>query len=404
MNYKRLLNLENKLRPNFDEIDRVALLNQQKILQAFLLHNVRQSHFAPSSGYAYDDQGRQTLNNLYASVFGFDCAIVSHCLFSGTHTIFTALRGLLRPNDNILSITGEFYDSVKNVISGKIGALSEYNIGYKCIDLQIDGTFDTEQILQQLEKQHFKVVYIQRAGGYSNRRALLPTQIEECATLIKSKYKNIIIVVDNCYGEFVCQTEPQKNIDVLIGSLIKNPGGGIVQCGGYIVCNKNLQDRLAAAVVAPGIGLEIGANLLGYRDSFLGLFMASHTVAQAKKSALLFGLGFKDLGFETSINLKSQQADIVVSIELKNEQNIKLFSKLVQNISPVDSFVTPTAWDMPGYDSQIIMSAGTFTQGSTIELSADAPIRPPYTVYLQGALNYEHAKIAFDYIADQFEK
>lgn len=437
MNYQLLQNIETKLQADFQKIDEIALQNQQKVLQAFIKHKVRQQHFAPSNGYAYGDIGRETLNQLYATVLGFDNAIVSHALSCGTHTIFAALRGLLRPNDHILSITGTVYDSVQSTMVGKIGSLAEYGIHFESIDLLPNGDFDKETLFQKLQdnlnfinsttqktdkntpvavaknidknaktqndttykappqRSHSQLIYIQRACGYSSRKALLPNQIEEIATFIKSIHQDIIILVDNCYGEFVCNTEPQKNIDVLVGSLIKNTGGGIAQCGGYIASKQKYIDTLNASVTAPGIGGEVGANLYGYRDYFLGLYLAPHIVAQAKKSALLFGQGFADLGYTTNVQQGITQADIVVSIGLHNEQNVIKFCHAIQSLSPVDSFVTPLPWDMPGYDNPIIMCAGTFTAGSTIELSADAPMRPPYNVYLQGALTYEHAKIAF---------
>ncbi|MCL2599415.1 MAG: methionine gamma-lyase family protein [Firmicutes bacterium] len=403
MNYEKINKLEKRLHKEFEALEEIATKNQQKVLDAFLSHKVRSTHFAPSSGYAYGDSGRETLAKIYAQVLGFDKAIVSQALLSGTHTIFAALRGILRPGDKVLCITGEVYDSIKTTLTGNVGALCEFGITYDKVDMLPNGDFDRQTIQKKLKAHTYKMVYMQRACGYGARKSLLPKEMEEMAYFVKEIKRECIVFVDNCYGEFVCESEPCKCVDILCGSLIKNMGGGMVPVGGYIACTSNCFERIESSVVAPGVGVEIGANPYGYRDFFLGLFLAPHTVAQAKKSALLFGQGFADLGYRTSVSIGKHQADIVVAITLGSPEKLQKFCTLVQSLSPIDSFVTPEPWDMPGYAHQIIMSAGTFVAGATIELSADAPMREPYTVYLQGALTYEHAKIAYHHIVSQFE-
>ncbi|MDR2202365.1 MAG: methionine gamma-lyase family protein [Clostridiales bacterium] len=379
----------------YEAIDGIALFNQEKVLAAFQKNRIAPMHFAATTGYGYDDAGRAALGAVFADAFGCGAAIVSPLLASGTHAISTALFGLLRPGDLLLSISGTPYDTLMPVIGGDgIGSLRDFGVKFDAIELLADGTFDTAKIIPALKKKP-AVITIQRSRGYAWRRSVPLGAIADITALIKSVLPDTVVAVDNCYGEFVEKAEPTAvGADLIIGSLIKNPGGGIAPGGGYIAGKKNLIERIANRLTAPGVGVEIGSYAAGYRSYFQGFFVAPHVVAQAAKGSRLFASVFSRLGYETLPTAGDSQNDIICSVKFNTERELIDFCGAVQRSSPVDSFATPYPWDMPGYESRVIMAAGTFVQGASIELSADSPIRAPYIAYAQGGLTYEHIKIA----------
>jgi len=384
---------EVELKKKFDKAEEIALFNQEKVLEAFRQNRIALMHFSATSGYGYDDVGRKALSNVFRDIFKAEDAIVSPLFASGTHTISTALFGYLRPNDKILSISGVPYDTLMPVIKGEnIGSLKDFLIDFDYVSL-IDDDFDYSEIEKKLN-QNYSMIYIQRSRGYEYRNAISIPNLKKVIDIVKSK-TDAPIFVDNCYGEFVDTVEPlELGADVIMGSLIKNPGGGLAATGGYIAGKKALIEQIEGRYTAPGVGTEIGSYVGGYRNYFQGLFMAPHVVLQAMKSSLLFGLAFEKLGYEVLPKTDVDAGDIVRSIKFSNPDEVIAFCRAVQKTSPVDSHVTPYPWDMPGYTDPVIMAAGTFVQGASIELSADSPIRPPYVVYIQGALTYEHGKIS----------
>ncbi|MCL2556620.1 MAG: methionine gamma-lyase family protein [Firmicutes bacterium] len=385
----------------FSCFEKIALHNQQKVLAAFRQNKIALRHFSGSSGYAYDDIGREALSKVFAHTFNKESAIVSPLFGSGTHTIAVALFGLTRPNDTILSISGKVYDTLQKVIKGNCGSLNEYGIKFESVNLTEQTEFDFDKIKNSINKYNPSIVYIQRAKGYEWRKALTVGQINEVAKFIK-KITDASIIVDNCYGEFTEFEEPDVNL--IMGSLIKNPGGGFALTGGYIAGDRNLIEKIGSRYSAPGLGFDIGANPYGYQYYFQGFFMAPHVVLQAMKAAALFSevfstLGYKTLGaISTDEISKSQkpltQSDITCAIKFNSAEELIKFCQSIQAVSPVDSHVVPVPSPMPGYKNEVIMASGSFVQGSSIELSADAPIREPYIAYFQGGLTYEHAKIA----------
>lgn len=385
---------ENAVADSFKNIDSVALINQQKILKAFSYCKVESRHFVPSNGYAYGDVGREKLCQLFMRVFSAQSAIVSPLIASGTHAISLCLHGVLRPGDNILCASGKPYDTICPSIFGKnCGSLADYNIQTQIIDL-IDSGFNIPAILRAVAGKNFKMIYIQRSRGYEWRKSLCIAQIEELLCAVKKVSPNIIAFVDNCYGEFTEVREPTEvGADIIAGSLIKNPGGGIAPGGGYIAGREDLVTLCSYKLTAPGIGLEIGANAAGYLPYFQGLFFAPHVVAQALKSSLLFGEIFRRLEYKT-IPAEETLTDITRAVIFNDANKLTRFCRAIQENSPIDSHVIPTGWEMPGYSDDVIMAAGTFVQGASIELTCDGPMRPPYIAYLQGALTFEHAKIA----------
>lgn len=387
--------VQNELKDSFEYYDNVALFNQEKVLNAFRKNSVALRHFNGTSGYGYDDIGRGTLNKVFADVFGAEAAIVSHSLANGTHAIATALYGLLRPGQTLLSISGMPYDTLEEVILGKNnGSLKDLGVNFKKVDLTSDGKFDYDSIAEAIKDCDPSVVFIQRSRGYSWRDAFLIDDIQKVVSFVK-QCSAASIIVDNCYGEFTDTREPLDiGADVIMGSLIKNPGGGIAPTGGYIAGKKDLIEQISFRLTVPGIGLEVGSYESGYRLFYQGLFMAPHVTKQAVKSALTFAATFKKLGYETLPKFGGKCGDIICSVKFKTAEQLIAFVQSVQYASPIDSFVTPYPWDMPGYSHQVIMAAGTFVQGSSIELSADSPIREPYIAYIQGGLTYEHALIA----------
>ncbi len=379
----------------FSEIDEAALFNQRKVLSAFQKNKIALRHFSPTSGYGYDDAGRDTLNSLFADIFDCEAAIVSPLITSGTHAISLALSGILRPGDLLFSVSGMPYDTLEETITGSNnGSLKDFGIIFEKADLCSGGGFNIPEIEKGLKKKP-KIVFIQRSRGYTCRNSFLISDLKNIIVKIKSVSPGSFIMIDNCYGEFVDCLEPtQVGADIVAGSLIKNPGGGIASTGGYIAGKKELIKLVGYRLTAPGIGCEIGSYAYGYREYYQGLFMAPHITAQALKGSVLFGSVFEKLGFETLPKSYEKCGDIIRSIKFNNDKELIAFCQAIQKCSPVDSFAVPYPWDMPGYSHQVIMAAGAFVQGASIELSADAPIKEPFIAYLQGGLTYEHVKIA----------
>ena len=387
-------NVKDQLKPQFAECDDIALYNQNKVLEAFRKNKIALRHFNATTGYGYDDAGRDTLNRLFADTFGAEDALVSPYFTTGTHTISTALFGLLRPGDTLLSISGAPYDTLIDVISGNnIGSLKDFGVDYRQVNLTENGKFDNIKIKDSLQSPH-SVIYIQRSRGYSFRNAFTVEDIENIIKFVRG-FSSAPIIVDNCYGEFTQKKEPTEvGADLIMGSLIKNPGGGFAPTGGYIAGKADLIKQIAFRMTAPGVGSEVGSYAFGYRLFYQGFFMAPHITMQAVKSALTFSKVFRTLGYNAMPFDNTVMSDIICSIKFDSKEQLVSFIQSVQYVSPIDSFVTPYPWDMPGYADQVIMAAGAFVQGSSIELSADSPIKEPYVAYLQGGLTYEHALIA----------
>lgn len=387
-------NVKDQLKPQFAECDDIALYNQNKVLEAFRKNKIALRHFNATTGYGYDDAGRDTLNRLFADTFGAEDALVSPYFTTGTHTISTALFGLLRPGDTLLSISGAPYDTLIDVISGNnIGSLKDFGVDYRQVNLTENGKFDNIKIKDSLQSPH-SVIYIQRSRGYSFRNAFTVEDIENIIKFVRG-FSSAPIIVDNCYGEFTQKKEPTEvGADLIMGSLIKNPGGGLAPTGGYIAGKADLIKQIAFRMTAPGVGSEVGSYAFGYRLFYQGFFMAPHITMQAVKSALTFSKVFRTLGYNAMPFDNTVISDIICSIKFDSKEQLVSFIQSVQYVSPIDSFVTPYPWDMPGYADQVIMAAGAFVQGSSIELSADSPIKEPYVAYLQGGLTYEHALIA----------
>ena len=387
---------EELAQPQFREIESIQRYNQQKMLAAFNRAGVSESHFVGSTGYGYGDRGRDVLDQVYAYAFGAEDALVRHNFVSGTHTLTVALFGVLRPGDKMLCVTGTPYDTIQGVIgmSGREepGCLKEFGIQYEELDLRPDGMPDLEAMEQRISPE-YKMIYIQRSRGYSLRPSLRVEDIAPIVEIAKRKAPDAIVMVDNCYGEFVEREEPLAvGADMIAGSLIKNPGGGLAPTGGYIAGRSDLVQGAAQRLTTPGIGAECGCSLGQNRTLYQGLFLAPHTVAQAVKTAVFAARLMELMGYDTEPRSTDVRHDIIQMISLHTHEAVCKFCKGIQSGSPVDSYVTPEPWDMPGYDDQVIMAAGAFIQGSSIELSADAPMRPPYTVYLQGGLTYESGK------------
>ena len=392
---KSLEEIENELADQFKRIDDIAFYNQKKVLNAFKECKVSSQCFSGTTGYGYGDLGRDRLGEVFAKTFNTQKAIVSPHLTCGTHTISTVLYGLLRHGDMLLSITGLPYDTIQSTIFGKgNSSLEDYGIIYKQIDLKEDSSFDVEKIFKLVKKYKPKVVYLQRSKGYTNRKALAPSDMEEVFKLIKKLSPNSFIVVDNCYGEFVDKLEPTDvGADVIMGSLIKNPGGGLAQTGGYIAGSEKAIDLIATRYTNPSLKLEVGSYEMGYRMFYQGFFLAPHVVAQSLKGALLIGAVMEEKGFKVSPSNDIIMQDIVKAVSFDKAEDLIKFVQTVQTSSPVDGYVVPMPWDMPGYKDQVIMAAGTFVGGASIELSCDGPIRKPYIAYIQGGLTYEHVKV-----------
>ncbi len=388
---------ETSVANRFQEIESVQRYNQQKMLAAFNRAGVSESHFAASTGYGYGDRGRDVLDQVYAYAFGAEDALVRWNFVSGTHTLTVALFGLLRPGDKMLCVTGTPYDTIQGVIGiedrEEPGSLREFGIAYEQIDLLPDGTPDYAAMEERITPA-YKMVYIQRSRGYSLRPSLLVKGIEKIAEIAKRKAPGCIVMVDNCYGEFVEQDEPVSHgADIMAGSLIKNPGGGIAPTGGYIAGRKDLVELCAYRLTTPGTGREIGCTLGNNRQLFMGAFHAPHVAGEALKTALFASALFEKLGYGVTPAPQEPRGDIIQAILLEKKEALIAFCKGVQKGAPVDSFVVPEPSPMPGYDSDVIMAAGAFTLGSSIELSADAPLREPYAVWMQGGLNYHSGQL-----------
>ena len=387
--------IEENLKARFEEIDKNAEFNQMKVIKAMQENRVSDIHFAATTGYGYNDLGRDTLEAVYASVFHTESALVRPNLISGTHALSIALSGNLRPGDELLSPAGKPYDTLEEVIGIResTGSLKEYGVVYRQVDLLPDGTFDYESIGKAINEKT-RLVTIQRSKGYDTRPTFSVSQIGELIAFVKKIKPEVICMVDNCYGEFVERIEPSDvGADMIVGSLIKNPGGGLAPIGGYIAGRTDCIDRASYRLTAPGLGKEVGASL-GLNQSFYqGLFLSPTVVAGALKGAVFAANVYESLGFPVVPDGSQSRHDIIQAVTFGNPEGVIAFCQGIQAAAPVDSFVTPEPWDMPGYDAPVIMAAGAFVQGSSIELSADAPIKPPYAVYFQGGLTWYHAKL-----------
>ena len=386
---------EKALRERFEAIDAVAEYNQMKVIKGMQDNRVSDIHFAATTGYGYNDLGRDTLEDVYASVFHGESALVRPQLMSGTHALHVALSGNLRPGDELLSPVGKPYDTLEEVIGirDSVGSLKEYGVVYRQVDLFEDGSFDYEGIAAALNEKT-KLVTIQRSKGYATRPTLSVKRIGELISFIKNIKPDVICMVDNCYGEFVETLEPTDvGADMIVGSLIKNPGGGLAPIGGYIVGRKDCIERASYRLSAPGLGKEVGASLGLNQQLYQGLFLSPVVVSGALKGAIFAANIYERLGYGVVPNGSESRHDIIQAITFGTPEGVISFCKGIQAAAPVDSYVTPEPWDMPGYDSPVIMAAGAFVQGSSIELSADGPIKPPYAVYFQGGLTWYHAKL-----------
>lgn len=389
---------EEQLKTQFALADEISEYNQEKVLKAFNKHSIALRHFNGTTGYGYGDDGRFVLGDVFAESLGGEAGIVSPALLSGTHALTVGLFGVLRTGDAVLSISGMPYDTIRGVIFGEgNGSLKDFGISFDCTELTKEGKFNKEAIRADMAKlaDKLKMIYIQRSRGYELRDAFTVAEIGEIIQFVRQLGFKGCIFVDNCYGEFVEKLEPcDVGADVAVGSLIKNPGGGLAPTGGYIVGRENYIDLIGRRLTAPSIGNEVGSYAYGYRLFYQGLFMAPHTVNQAIKGSLVIGKCMENLGYENFPKIEKTPADITRAIRFNTAEELCAFIQSVQEASPVDSFVTLEPWDMPGYDSKVIMAAGCFVEGASIELSADAPVKAPYTAYFQGGLTYEHCKYA----------
>ena len=398
------LQARQELNEQFARIDAIAEENSQRVLEAFQDHRVAEAYFSGTTGYGYDDQGRDKLDEIYAQIFGTEAALVRIQFVNGTHAITCALFGALKAGDVLLSAVGAPYDTMLGaigVVDKGHGSLNDYGVGYRQVDL-VDNKPDLEGMAKAAADPKVKVVLIQRSKGYSTRASLSVAEIGEMIRVIKAANPNVSVIVDNCYGEFVETIEPTHvGADLVVGSLIKNPGGGLAPTGGYLAGRRDLVEGAAMRLTVPGIGGECGCTLGQNRLLYQGLFLAPHTVAQAVKTAVFAARVMELMGYEAEPKSTDIRHDIIQMIHMRQPEALKKFCKGIQMGAPVDSYVTPEPWDMPGYDSQVIMAAGAFVQGASIELSADAPMRPPYTVYLQGGLTFESGKLGILLAAQQ---
>jgi len=388
--------VQSRLAARFAEIDAVAEMNTKRVMEAFQNHRVSDACFAGTTGYGYDDLGREVLDRIYAEIFGAEAALVRINFVNGTHALTAAMFALAKPGDKILAVTGLPYDTLRNAIgiSGDChGSLKFYGVEYGQVDLTASGEPDYEAIAKACEEENVSAVMIQRSRGYEERKALGVEEIGRICNTVKSVNPKINVMVDNCYGEFTDTVEPTHvGVDIIAGSLIKNPGGGIAPTGGYIAGRQELVERAAMRLTTPGIGGECGSTLGNNRLLFQGLFLAPHTVAQALKTACFCAGMMDELGIETSPSWDEKRSDIIQMVKLGSAENMKRFCLGIQAGAPVDSYVTPEPWAMPGYECDVIMAAGAFIQGSSIELSADGPMKEPYIAYMQGGLTYESGK------------
>ncbi len=394
---------ENQLSEQFARLDGIALHNQKKVLDAFKNQSVQARHICGTTGYGYDDIGRDTLCRLYADIFQAESAIVSPNIVSGTHALTLMLFGVLRPGDKLLAVSGMPYDTLIDVISAdNKGSLKDFGVSFEHIDLleseNQTPVFDFDAIENALKTQRIKAIFAARSRGYSLRQAICVEQIAELVDFVKKISPSTLVLIDNCYGEFVQEIEPtQVGADLMAGSLIKNIGGGIAPTGGYIAGKSKWVEQVSYRLTAPSLGMEEGSYVYGYLPYYQGLFLAPSVVKNALKGSLLFAKAYTELGFDTLPKANMNPYDIVTSIKLGSADKLIDFCGAIQEISPIDSNVKPMPWDMPGYQDQVIMAAGAFVQGSSIELSADSPIKEPYIVYVQGGMTYEHAVLALEH-------
>lgn len=388
--------IEGNLDEQWKKVDAIADVNQLRVLRAFRTHRVSDFHFTPSTGYGYNDVGREVLEEIYAEVFGGEAALVRPHIVSGTHAIAIALFGLLRPNDELIYITGKPYDTLESVIGIRgegMGSLKEYGISYRQIDLTSDKKIDWDGIRQNINSKT-KVVGIQRSRGYGDRPSFTIQDIGEMIRFVKEIKPDVYVFVDNCYGEFVETLEPcHVGADLIAGSLIKNPGGGIVKSGGYLVGKKEAIEKASYRMAAPGIGGEGGAMIYSLLEMYQGLFLAPHIVGEALKGAIFTAKLLEHLGFKVDPTWDAYRTDLIQSVQFDSAEKLITFCQGIQKASPVDAHVLPTPSPMPGYKDEVIMAAGTFIQGASIELSADGPIRPPYLGFIQGGLTLSHVKV-----------
>lgn len=386
---------ENEVREIFESLDEIMQYNQYKVLAAFQKNKVSDVHFAWNTGYGYNDMGREIIERVYSDIFKTEAALVRPLIVSGTHALSLTLCGVLRPGDELIYVTGRPYDTLEEVIGIRgegAGSLAEFGITYKQIELLKNGQIDLDAVKSAISHKT-KMISIQRATGYSERPAISLESIEKCAKLIKSINPDIVMMADNCYGEFLDIIEPtQIGIDIMAGSLIKNPGGGLALSGGYVVGRRDLIEKVSYRMTSPGIGDECGLMFGQTRSILQGLFVAPKTVNAALKGAVLCAKVFENLGYEVFPSYDAKRSDIIEAVKLNSEEALCAFAEGIQMAAPIDAYVTPLPWDMPGYEDKVIMAAGAFVQGSSIELSADGPIREPYTIYFQGGLTYEHSK------------
>ncbi len=387
---------EDEIKALFDDLDDVAAFNQYKVLKAFQKNRISDMHFGWNTGYGYDDPGREAIEKVYADVFHTEAALVRPIIVNGTHALTLTLTGILRPGDELIYCTGAPYDTLEEVIgirgdSGK-GSLKEFGVSYKQVELAEDGTIDLDALGKAIS-QKTRMVCLQRSTGYAWRKALTIDEIKKAVTFVKNINEDIIVMADNCYGEFLDTKEPTDvGVDVIAGSLIKNPGGGLALTGGYIAGKRDLIENISYRMTSPGIGGECGLTFGQSRTMLQGFFMAPRVVNGALKGAVLCGKVFENLGFAVCPKPEDMRSDIIQTVRLGSPEAVVAFCQGIQAAAPVDAHVKPEPWNMPGYEDQVVMAAGAFVQGSSIELSADAPIRPPYNVYFQGGLTYEHSK------------
>lgn len=389
--------VEEKVRTYHQEVDARAFYNQQKVLAAFRENQVSDFHLHPSTGYGYDDEGRDNLERVYAQTFGAEAAIVRPQIISGTHAITLSLFGVLRPGDELVYITGKPYDTLQSIVDGgekDTGSLKDYKIGYSHVDLIDNKEIDWEGVKQAVN-ENTKMIAIQRSKGYATRPSFTVDQIAEMVVKVRAIAPDAVIFVDNCYGEFVELVEPTEvGVDLMAGSLIKNPGGGFAKIGGYIAGRADLVEKCAYRMTSPGIGAEAGASLNTLADFYQGFFMAPHIVAQSLKGAIFTSAMLEEIGMATSPHYTDVRTDLIQSVSFQTAEQMVAFCREIQAASPINAHFAPEPAYMPGYEDDVIMAAGTFVQGSSIELTADGPIRPPFTAFIQGGLTYEHVKYA----------
>ncbi|WML52162.1 methionine gamma-lyase family protein [Neobacillus sp. PS3-12] len=389
--------VENQIAETHKEIDTKIEMNQFRVLESFQKHRVSDSHFIPTTGYGYDDIGRDTLEKVYADVFGGEAGLVRPQIISGTHAISIALFGVLRPGDELLYITGKPYDTLEEIVGIRgngVGSLKEFGISYDSIALKADGKIDYQEVAEKI-KPNTKMIGIQRSKGYASRPSFTISDIQEMISFVKEIKHDVVVFVDNCYGEFVEDLEPcHVGADLMAGSLIKNPGGGIAKTGGYIVGKQKWVEACSYRMTSPGIGAEAGASLYSLQEMYQGFFLAPHVVGQALKGAIFTAAMLEKLGMNSSPRWDAKRTDLIQSVQFDDREKMIAFCQAIQFASPINSYVTPHPSYMPGYEDDVIMAAGTFIQGASIELTADGPIRPPYVAYVQGGLTYAHVKIA----------